>query len=185
MKLNGVKIEGPNEEVIIVPRKNGDLIFVARAVIDYKEFDKICSLPNPPEILKPGGIRIRNSEDPEFLEALDKWATLKTHWQMLKSLSATPGLEWETVEMSNIDTWGNYTNELISSGFSPAEIALLVNGVMIACGLSQQRIEEARERFLAGQGVKLEEQCSHNTEQKNTPSGEPVNDSGLDLQVLK
>jgi hypothetical protein len=91
---------------------------------------------------------------------------------ILKSLSATEGLEWEQVDMSKPETWHNYGDELVSSGFSPAEIFAITEAVMTACGLNQKKIDEATERFLAGQQVLQESESSQSTAPNATASGE-------------
>jgi hypothetical protein len=176
MLLNGKKIEKPEDEVIVIPRKQGDIVFKAQAVTDYKEFEQLCPPPNPPEVIRPGGIRSRDPNAPEYLKALDEWARNKTAWMILKSLSATEGLKWETVDMSKPETWQNYFTELVDSGFLPAEIFSITDTVMSACGLNQKKIDEAMERFLAGQQVPQGSVSSQNTEQNTTVSGEPAND---------
>ena len=69
----------------------------------------------------------------------------------LKSLSATEDLEWETVDMSDPDTWGNFAEEL-DAVFTPAEQSAITDIVMSACGFNQDKIEEATRLFIASQG---------------------------------
>lgn len=151
MKINGKKIEGPNEEIVVIPRNSGDIVFKARAVLSFDEFDKLCPLPVPPKTLMKGGGFSENVESPEYKKNLDDWTSRRTHWMILESLKATENLEWETVDASKTDTWENYQTELLSSGFSPMEQARIVQAVTSACGLNQDKIDEATKRFLAGQ----------------------------------
>lgn len=151
MKIHGKKIEGPNEEIIPIPRSSGDIIFKASAVLDYEPFEKLCPVPKAPEVLKPGGAKYYDVEDKKYLEEINKWSRLKTSWMILQSLKATDGLEWESVDMSKPETWDNLESELESSGFTPIEISKIINGVISANGLDDQKMEEARKRFLASQ----------------------------------
>lgn len=156
MKLHGKKISGPEVEILVIPRKSGDLVFKAQSVLDYTAFEALCPVPKPPETLRPGGIRSRNLESSEFLKALDDWAEKRTHWMILKSLEATPNLEWEEVKMDDPVTWKNYESELRSAGLSALEITRILSLVTGVCGLDQKKIDEATERFLAGQAAKPE-----------------------------
>ena len=174
MKINGKKLDGPNVEVIVIPRQSGDLVFKARALLSFDEHDKINPQPEPSTILRPGGIKSKDVEDPKYITKLDEWATQKYQWVFLKSLEATPGLEWETIDMANPLTWKNYTKEMAEGGLSPSEIVRIEICVTDACGLNQQKIDEATKRFLAGQAQALIEKSSQGPELSITPSGEPA-----------
>ncbi len=177
MKLNGKKVEGPNEEVVVIPRRSGNLVFKARAVLDYDIFDAACPTPQPREVLKPGGERTLLIDEKAYLEAMNEWSANKTNWMVLKSLEATESLEWETVNMDNPGTWANYRDELQAASLSPMEIARIVNAVIAACGLDQRKIDEATEAFLAGLAEEQLGECFPGSEQSDTPSGEVASDS--------
>jgi len=151
MKIKGKKIEGPNVVIAVIPRQSGDIIFKAKAVLDYDKFDALCPTPEPPTVTKPGGVTFKDVENAKYKEAVMEWAQQKTAWMVLESLKATDDLEWETVDYGKPETWDNYTKELQSSGFSDPEIARLIDAVTAANGLSQEKIDEATNRFLAGQ----------------------------------
>jgi len=155
MKYAGKQIEGPNVEMVFIPRTDGDLVFKCKAVLDqdYESFETLCPDPQPPEVIRPGNIRTPNVADPEYGKQIDEWANKRTAFMILASLSATDELEWDTVAMEDPDTWANYKTELQSSGFTAAEIMRIVSGVMSACGMNDDKIDEARERFLAAQLV--------------------------------
>lgn len=150
MKMFGKDIEGPNEEVIVIPRSYGDIVFMAKAILDYDDFDKLCPTPQPPQIMKPGGETSYNTEDPDYTKRLNEWAQSKTDYMILTSLRDTDGLEWDTIDYSDPETWKNYKTELTSSGFTPIEISRIINSVLTACSLNQDKIDEATKRFLAG-----------------------------------
>lgn len=175
MKINGKKVTGANIEIVVIPRQSGDLVFKAQAVLDYSDFEKLHPRPLPSKKLLPGGVVSENVEDPKYRAAVAKWAESRTHYMVIKSLQATEGLEWETVKFDDPSTWGNYVKELESSGFSEAESARIINCVVNACGLNQEKIDEATNRFLAAQAQMLVEQSSLSSEPNTTPSGEPVN----------
>lgn len=157
MKLNGQKVEGPNVEVIVIPRSDRNLVFKAQAVLDYEDFDKLCPIPTPPPILKPGGVKSFNPEDPKYKEALDDWATKKTNWLVLKSLSATETLEWDKVNLSDPDTWDKYQEEFKESGLTPPEVSQILSKVWKVNGLNNELIEQATKSFLAIQAQEQKE----------------------------
>ncbi len=165
MKLHGKTIDGPNVEYIVIPRQEGDIVFKAEAVLDYKDFDAICPRPMPPERIKPGGVRSLNVEDPKYKAEIEDWALNRTHWMILKSVQGTDGLEWETVDMSDPATWVNYIQEFEDAGLSQAEVSRIVDGVTTACGMNQDKIDQAQEAFLAGLAKEQKEESSQNIEQ--------------------
>ena len=112
MKLHGSIIDKPDNEIVVIPRKKKDLIFEASAVLDFTDFDKLCPIPKPPTILKPGGIKVKNVEDPEYNKKLNEWAEKKDAWIYITSLRTTSGLEWETVKYDDPETWSNYSDEM-------------------------------------------------------------------------
>jgi len=171
VKIHGKKIDGPKEQLVVIPRPSGDVVFKARAVRDFSDFDKICPLPTPPEVIRPGGVRSLDPEDLDYKKKLDEWARNKSTWMIVKSLDATPGLEWDTIDWAKSETWKNYETELMEAGFSAAEMARIIGIVMDACGLNQEKIDEATERFLAAQGATQNTVVSQGSEQNSTPSG--------------
>jgi len=153
MKMHGKKIEGPNVETVVIPRSDPspDLVFKAAAVLDYDEFEAILPAPEPPIIVRPGGEQTKNIDDPKYLEKVSSYGDKRTHWMILTSLKATDGLEFETVKMSDPETWINYREEMKAAGLSPFEVSKVIGAVIDACGLNQVKIDEATKRFLAGQ----------------------------------
>ena len=151
MKIAGRKIEGMNKRNIVIPRPDGDIVLVAQGVPTYKEFGEICPIPVAPKKKFPNGRMESVTDDPQYKEACNQWAERKTSWLILKSLEATPGLEWELVDLANPDTWNRYQEELAQAGFSEPELARIIEGVMEANGLNQAVLDEAEKRFLASQ----------------------------------
>ena len=183
MKIAGRQIRGPNVEVIVIPRSEGDIVFKCQAVLDEDEFDKLCPSPTPPEVIRPGNVKSTDVTDLDYLKMLDEWGKSKTNWMILTSLKVSPDLEWETIKMNDPKTWGNFRQEFKEAGISPAEIARIVATVISANGLDQDKIEEATARFLAGQGRTLNGLSSQDSEQGSTPSGEPVKETESDPQA--
>jgi hypothetical protein len=104
MKLGGKIISIPQPETIVIPREDQDFVFIAKAVLDYTEFDKVCPLPIPPTITKRNGEKSSDVNDKKYLERISKHAKRRFAWMVLESLRATPELEWDTVNYSDPDT---------------------------------------------------------------------------------
>ena len=153
MKINGKKIQRPAFEVIVIPRRDGDLIIKAQAVLNYYEFDKLCPPPVPPVVIRPNGTdepsKIIDVNNTKYLTELNIWSRKKIDWMILKSLSITDEMVFETVDPSNSDTWKNVHSELIEAGFSAMELNKIMDTIMVACGLNQDKIDEATKNFLA------------------------------------
>jgi hypothetical protein len=157
MKLNGRKIEGPNVETVIIPRGEDEpIVFRCQAVLDYDEFDLVCPRPIPPVRIMRGGRRVTDVEDKTYLIMLESYAKQRTNWMILQSLKATENLEWETIQMSDPNTWINFDKELKDSGLSEIERIRIVNAVMTANCLNESKLDEARESFLASRQVREE-----------------------------
>lgn len=151
MKIAG-KTFGPNMCTVVIPRDGGNAVFKAKAVLDFEDFESLCPQPTPPEVLVPGKPKSLDVEDPKYKELIQAWSGKRLHWLVMKSLEATEGLTWETVNPSDPETWGNISDEFKDAGFSPMEVSRIMDCVFDACGLNSAKIEKATADFLAGQG---------------------------------
>jgi hypothetical protein len=149
MKIAGKKVEGVSRKTVIIKREEGDITFIFEAILDESEFETICPRPKPGVKMVPGGSKVVDLDNKEYKAALDEWASQKTRWSFLKSISATPDLEWETVDLANPKTWEKYTDELTASGFSPGEQYTLMQAYMYVIGLDEEKVNEAVQSFLA------------------------------------
>lgn len=176
MRMHGKKLERPNREIIAIPRADGeDIIFIAQAVLDYVQFDAMCPQPKPGVKILKGGEKQLDFESPTFKAELSAYSSRKYAWMVLQSLKETPGLEWETVDYGNPDSWNNFEKELRSSGFSDVEMQRIMKGVSDANCLNEDKVEEARKRFLAGTAMgQLGRFYSPSQELLSTPSGDVV-----------
>jgi hypothetical protein len=172
MRIQGKEIKSLNVELIVIPRGNGeDIIFKAQAVADYETFNKLCPEPEAPWIIKPGTGREKNYRDQSFVTALNNKTRLQTYYMFIKSLEATEGLTWDTIDINRPDTWLNFEKELQDAGFSLIERNLITQGCMIANCLNERKIEEARNRFIQSQAVRVSDASSPADGQVTTPSG--------------
>lgn len=149
MKLKGKKINTVNFEYVVIPRPDGNIVFKASAVLNNDEFERICKEPEPPKITRPGQSPVPDFEDEDYKKALAEHSQRFNDWTILKSLSATESLEWESVKMDDPETWKNFKKELSDSGFSMVEVGKIIKAVWVANSLDERKLEEARKSFLA------------------------------------
>jgi len=174
MKLNGRTLV-PNIETVVIPRPDGNLVFMAQAVLNYDDFNALCPEPTPPSRMLPGGVTKLDVEDATYKEDVTKWGENRFHWMVLKALEITPELEWETVVMGEPDTWANHETEMKQAGLSPTEIGNIHNIIVNACGLNQDKIEQATQSFLLERREASKRKSSQDTAPSTTPSGVPAN----------
>lgn len=139
-------------EYAILPRDGGDVIFAARGVLnpDFDEFLKLCPEPTPPIKRFPDGNTVQDVTDPEYKKAITDFLTKRFQFMIIKSLSATEGLDWEKVQLADHTTWGKYEEEL-KAITTPSEYSQVIQAVHRANGLDDKRIEEAKKRFFSRQ----------------------------------
>jgi len=156
MKIKGKKIEGPNREIIAIPRGDrDDIILIVEAIQDMSPFEKMCP-PPVPTMRKIDGVDVPNIKDTNFLKQIDRYAEKRMAWMIITSLEATEELEWETVDPSDPSTWQYFRDELKEAGFSDVEVNRVIGGVVSVNALSEAKVEAARERFLRLQQVRDE-----------------------------
>src|ERR1700739_2727657 len=102
MKMLGKKVEGYNIEICVIPRGEGEAhVFTAQAVIDMGDFDRLCPPPKPTIKMIKGGKKVEDVESPKFKRDMQVYGERRMQYMVLKSLEATEGLEWETINMSD------------------------------------------------------------------------------------
>lgn len=176
MKLNGQRIEGPNRDVVVIPRGDReDIVFTIEAVLDVDSFEQMCPLPKPPLRKMKGGVDVPVLTDPTYIKALDRHAEKRLAWLVLKSLEATEGLEWDKVDISDPSTWLLLREELREAGFSSVEVNRIISGAIAVNALSEAKIQAARDRFLLLREAQLNESSSQKDEPSIMLFGEPAN----------
>lgn len=148
MKIDG-QVIGPSIHTIPIIREGRTIIIQAKAVLSYADFHKLCPPPVPPMKMIRGGKKVPDVEDKEYLNQVHNYSRNKTNYMFVTSLLATPKLEFEKVKLIDCSTWHLLDEELQDAGFSEMEITAIINGVLDANGLNEQKIEAARESFLA------------------------------------
>lgn len=174
MKIAGVSLDSLYEEVLVLTRGEQDIIIRARAVKSMDEFDKLCPEPKAPGVRVKGGTFVPNYEDANYKKAMERHGEQRLAYMVLKSLEATPGLEWETVKIGDSRTWLEWKAELAEANFSSVEVNRIIAAVLAANSLDEKKLEEARKSFLAGQGKASDKSSGPSTEPESSPSGQPV-----------
>jgi hypothetical protein len=180
MKIGGVEVKGPNVEVLVLPRLDGDIVIKARAVTDMSEFEALVPEPKAPGRLTKNGWEPQLNDE-TYKQRVAKYNEQRFAYMVLQSLEPSE-IEWEDVQMDNPKTWANWEKELRAAGLSDVEVNRITVCVMQANALDERKLREAREVFLRGMAEGQNESSGHPTEPENTPSGDPASDSESDPQ---
>jgi hypothetical protein len=156
MRIAGKNIEAPQDEICVLPRGNQTIVFRAKAVLDYSDFDQLCPEPKPTIKTYPDGRQEENDQSPKYKEKRLDWAKKRSDWLIIESLRATEDLEWDTVSYSDPETWSNYQKEL-QANFTTGEVNQIIGAVMAANSMDDTRFDEAKQHFLEAQQQPLEE----------------------------
>jgi hypothetical protein len=174
MKYKGKKLSGPNVETVVIPRGNGeDIVFTCQAVLDYTRFRALVPDPKPGKKMLPGGKVVDDMEDKGYIAQQAEWAKLHFAYTVIESLKPTEDMEWETINPDVPSTWLNWDKEFSDAGFTMAEQNMIASGIAAANGLSQEKIDEARNRFLASR-IQQAVSSSQTGVPLITQSGEPA-----------
>lgn len=150
MKIGGKKVT-KNHEILVLPRPGGDLVIKAHAVSINPEFEKKCPPANPPIVTTKEGSR-PDFTDKEYKRSEAIRDSRRFALMVLRSIEPSE-IEWETVDIDNPSTWENWQSEMTEAGLSEVEITRIINTVLTANSLDEEKIKEAREAFLRGQGT--------------------------------
>lgn len=152
MKFKGQPVINTNIEYVVIPRKTGDIVFVAKPVLNLDDFEKIYVEPKPPTITYPdatGKPPEKDFKDEVYRQKLTDFYVARMHWVILISLKDSPDIEWETVNMADPTTYANYIDELKAAQFLTAEINAITTAVDTVNALDERQMEAARASFLA------------------------------------
>lgn len=152
MKIKGRNLK-VNEETLVLPRPDGDIVLKFRALTDIDEFDKLVIDPVPPKGRNKDGKIALDFEDESYKQQVKQKTDQQYDYMMLASLSATEDLEWEKVKMDQPGTYHFWEEELKEAGFSMWEIGRIKATVLSVNGLNEAKLNAARESFLATQVV--------------------------------
>lgn len=166
MKVGGVTITPPNEELLVLPRNPEPLVFRAKAVNDMSDFDALCPTPKPPGILTKDGW-VPQTDDPDFKQVQRHYDDQQLAYLVIRTLEPS-AIEWEHVNVSNPKTWGQWRKELFDAGLTKMEVNRVLQLVMDANSLNEAKLAKAREVFLLGQQQAAEKSSGQPAEQPST-----------------
>lgn len=149
MKYKGEKLKGKNKDILVLLRGNEQIVFIAEAVDNVDDFNKLVPLPEAPTRIMPGGSKVSNPDDPTFKTLLREFAQKKTDFYIIQSLKSTD-LEWETIDFEKPETWRNWEKEL-KEDFTEIEISRITNLVLSVNALDDEMLDNARRDFLVAQ----------------------------------
>jgi len=158
MKFFGKTIEGPRPQTIVIPRgEDSAIVFTAKAVLNYDRFDELCKEPDPPFVVnRREGTSTKDLTDVKYRDKLETYQKRRMNWMLITALEDTEGLEWDIVDPNNPETWDSFNKELRTSGFTQSEINMIIEGIMIANSMDEEKMKEARNRFFLSQQQKVE-----------------------------
>jgi hypothetical protein len=148
--------------------------FTCGAVLDYRDFDSLCPRPKPPLVTKRDGSQYHDDTDKKYLQRLQDWSDAKIDWLVIQSLRSTEGLEWDTVDYKDPQTWSKYENELRTI-LTEGEYNRLFNAVIEANSPSSNRRSEALNVFTPSQVPEVGATNSQVEEPTTTTSSVPAN----------
>lgn len=172
MKVNGQIATRPVAlPPLVFPRGEGELVFIALAVENFDEFNKLCPEPDPKQFgrLGPQGWEV-DDDSPQYRDLMKQHGRQKWAYMFIKTLEPS-NIEWETVNVNQPQTWKNFEKEL-RSVLGHVEYGTLVNLVEEANMMGSDHIEVARKRFLLKQEALRLQKTSPSSEPASTPSGE-------------
>jgi hypothetical protein len=164
MKLGGRSICAPSPKTIVIPREDENYVFKVGPVA-FSDFETIYPEPTPPIVTKPGGQKYYNVKAPAYVEAKDKRSNARIDFIVVKSLSFTEGLEWEKVDPDDINTWGNWKEEMMTSGLTEAEIGKIFSEILKVNSLTDTLIDDSEKGFLP-----IKDQVLPETDQVEEPA---------------
>jgi len=172
MKIGGVKITAPADNLLVIPRDEGPLVFRARPLPDMDEFDALCPFPQPPGSLTKDGW-VPNPKDPTYRAVLENHGKKRLAFLVIRTLEPS-NIEWDTVDPNNPKTWLNWDTDLKNAGLIQNERNRVLDLAVEANVLSEAKIKEARDSFLLGQAQAQPASPGPTAEPVNTPSGPPA-----------
>lgn len=176
MKIGGIDPKTlPTEEFLVLPRGEEQIVFRARGVPNYDEFNALCPEPKAPVINRAGQGWVPNTDEPGYKDMMKTYAQKKMAWMVIKSLEPSD-IEWEKVSLDDPSTWIGWDQEFIANGFTMVECNRIQHLAFEANCLDEDKLEKARESFLRGQEPVPSEYSGQSTAPESTPPGEPVSE---------
>lgn len=149
MKIAGLDPKTlPNEETLVIPRGDAMVVFRARGLANMDDFEKLCPEPKPPGKLTRDGY-VPDTNDDNFKKSATEYGKRRFAYLIVKSLEPSE-IEWDTVDINNPGTWANWETDMKTNSFTAVECNLVMNLVMGANSLDENKLRKAREVFQLG-----------------------------------
>jgi len=173
MKIGGVDPKTLTPEyTLVLPRGESVIVFKARGLKDYDEFNKLCPEPSVPRKLTKDGY-VDDLKNTNYTIDRASYEKRRLAYMIVKSLEPS-AIEWETVNIDVPGTWANWEVDLKNSEFSQVEMNRVVGLVLEANCLDELKLKQARDVFLRGPQPGSAASSGQTTEPENTPSGVPA-----------
>jgi hypothetical protein len=172
MKIAGRQSFGLPEEILVLPRPGEPIVFIARGLPDLDDFEKLCPEPQPPGKLTKDGW-VPNPDDKGYKAIVAAYHKKRLAYMVIKSLEPTE-IEWDHVSLDNPATWTNWDKELKAEGLTQVEVNRVIQIVLEANCLSEDKLKAAREGFQRGRQPAPAEFSSPHTEPESSQSGKPA-----------
>lgn len=180
MKIGDQKIEGDlaelNEDVLVLPRRKTQIVLTARALPDMTDFEKHVYEPQPKKVFHKGKGWISDTEDVTYMSQMERYGKLRVAYFVVFALKPSE-IEWDLVDINDADTWDKWEEDFKNSGFTQHECNLILALCFRVNQLDEQKLEQARSLFVHGQEQLAADSSSRSSEQNDSPSGKPANDS--------
>lgn len=147
MKINGVTVSR-NEQVLVLPRIDEDIVIKAAALLSYDELNELLTRPSVPNKRTKNGLE-PHTDHPDYKEMLATYASRRWAYICIKSLEPSD-IEWDRVDIGKPETWTEWTKELQEAGLSDTEVGRISTLVLEVNSLNEQKLDEARKLFLRG-----------------------------------
>ena len=154
MKISGVDPKSLcNEVLLVLPRVEQPIVFKARGLKDYSEFEALCPQPKPPGSMTRDGW-VPNEKDVTYQTVMSEWQKKRLAWIVVNSLKPSE-IEWDSVDLADPRTWTKWEQELLDSNLSQVEVNRVLGLVLEANALDDAKLAKARESFLVWQSAEL------------------------------
>jgi hypothetical protein len=148
MRIGGVEVNSLPRETLVLPRGDQDIVFEATALASWDEFNAMCPEPKPPGIRTRDGF-VRDKDDPTYQQLYEHYKAQQFAYMVIKSLEPSE-IEWDNVTLSNPSTWQQWQDEMKAAKFTQIEINRVIQLVMDANCLNEDRLKKARDLFVRG-----------------------------------
>lgn len=179
MKIGGVVVT-TSDEVLVLPRVKGPDIVIKAVCVDMSDYEEFYPRPKMPQRVVKGGVE-GDADSPAYKGQLTKWGQQRFAYMVVNSIIPSD-IEWDSVDPEDPASCVKWIEELKKGGLNDAECTRIINCVLTANSLNEAKLKEARDAFLLGQTAEQAKSSGQDTEQPNTPSGEPAKDSESDPQ---